>query len=131
MIQSFTEFKKLVNETFTDGLTGEKEEGEAKKKEPGTLDQPDVQDAKVEDFYKTLQDFADSKEAIEVQTYGKMKYSKIVENIQLALNFLGYPLPKYGIDGFFGPETADAILKFNENTVPKTKDDAHGDETEG
>lgn len=128
MIQSFTEFKKLINEDFVDALTGEKEEGEAKKKESGAKVQPDVQDSSVEDFYKTLQEFADSKEAIEVQPYGNMKYSKTVENIQLALNFLGYSLPKHGVDGFFGPETANAILKFNDDTVPKTKEDAHGEE---
>ena len=55
MIQSFTEFKKLINEDFVDSLTGEKEEGEAKKKESGAKAEPDVQDSSVEDFYKTLQ----------------------------------------------------------------------------
>lgn len=128
MIHSFTRFKSFINEDFIDALSGKKEEGEEKKKEDKTAN-AGVQDASLDEFYKTLQDFADSKEAIEVQTYGNMKYSKIVENIQLALSFLGYPLQKYGVDGFFGPETANAILKFNEDTVPKTKDDAHGAET--
>jgi peptidoglycan hydrolase-like protein with peptidoglycan-binding domain len=128
MIHSFTRFKSFINEDFIDALSGKKEEGEEKKKEDKTAN-AGVQDASLDEFYKTLQDFADSKEAIEVQTYGNMKYSKIVENIQLALSFLGYPFQKYGVDGFFGPETANAILKFNEDTVPKTKDDAHGAET--
>lgn len=121
MIANFTEFKASLNEGFWDWLTGKKEQGSEKQKSPGG--QPDIQDLSIESFYETLQDFADSKQSIAVQTYGNMKYSKMVENIQAALSFLGYPLPKYGVDGFFGPETANAILKFNEDTVAKNTQD--------
>ena len=43
----------------------------------------------------------------------------MVENIQIALKFLGYPLPQYGVDGYFGKETFDSIAKFNTDTISK------------
>ena len=48
-----------------------------------------------------------------------MEYSKMVEDIQIALKFLGYPLTQYGVDGYFGKETFDSIAKFNADTVSK------------
>ena len=35
-----------------------------------------------------------------------------VKKIQEALQYLGYSLPKWGVDGLFGPETAAAVKKF-------------------
>jgi peptidoglycan hydrolase-like protein with peptidoglycan-binding domain len=40
------------------------------------------------------------------------KYNEKVEMLQIALSFLGFGLPKYGIDGKFGPETLRALNKF-------------------
>lgn len=40
------------------------------------------------------------------------KYNSNVEMLQIALSFLGFGLPKYGIDGKFGPETLRALNKF-------------------
>lgn len=111
MIKNFDEFKQ-TNEGFWDWLTGRQEEGDPKKK-----GQAGVADAQVEDFYKTLEEFAESGQVIQVELDRNYTYSKMVENIQLALEFLGYELPKYGVDGYFGPETASAIRKFNEDTV--------------
>lgn len=42
----------------------------------------------------------------------KIPYDKDVEKIQTALQFLGYSLPKWGIDGLFGPETEIAVKSF-------------------
>jgi peptidoglycan hydrolase-like protein with peptidoglycan-binding domain/predicted nucleotidyltransferase len=42
----------------------------------------------------------------------KIPYDKDVEKIQTALQFLGYSLPKWGIDGLFGPETESAVKSF-------------------
>ncbi len=115
MIKTFTEFNSTINEGgFWDWLTGKSEEGEAKKQ--GNTENQDILDDKLSEFYKTLEDFAGSKKSIPVEKSGEMKYSKMVEDIQLALEFLGYKLEKYGIDGYFGPETASAIKKFNEDT---------------
>jgi len=35
-----------------------------------------------------------------------------VQTFQQALLQLGYPLPKFGVDGKFGPETREALIKF-------------------
>jgi peptidoglycan hydrolase-like protein with peptidoglycan-binding domain len=43
---------------------------------------------------------------------GEMDFQKNVESIQMALVTLGYELPVYGIDGLYGPETAESIRKF-------------------
>lgn len=116
MIKTFEQFTQSTNEGwFTDWLTGKREKG-AKDKKSG---EPNVVDAAVEDFYKTLQDFANSGKSIQVEPVGSMQYSKMVEDIQAALSFLGYDFPVYGVDGLFGPETAAAIRKFNDDTVKK------------
>ena len=111
-LKTFEQFANPVSEGFFDWLTGKEEKGEAKQK----TGEPDVTDSVITEFYKTLQDFADSGKSIEVQKFGSMQYSKMVEDIQAALVFLGYPLPKYGVDGLFGPETAKAIKLFNDST---------------
>jgi len=41
-----------------------------------------------------------------------MEQNKAIEYIQTALQLLGFSLTKYGIDGFFGPETKQAVKKF-------------------
>jgi peptidoglycan hydrolase-like protein with peptidoglycan-binding domain len=105
-------YKTRVNEGFFDWLTGTYEQGEIKKKSEAGV----ITDSDLEDFYKTLQDFVAGGKSVPVEKYGSMKYSKMIENIQAALIFLGYPLPRFGVDGFFGPETANAIKKFNEDT---------------
>jgi peptidoglycan hydrolase-like protein with peptidoglycan-binding domain len=123
MIKTFDEFNETLNEGFLDWLTGKSEPGEKKNKETSAKEGP--LDAKVEEFYKTLQDFADAGKSIKVQSIGNMTYSKMVEDIQLALEFLGYNLEKYGIDGYFGPETSAAIVKFNKATLKKIPDSQH------
>jgi peptidoglycan hydrolase-like protein with peptidoglycan-binding domain len=120
MVKSFSEFNETLNEGFWDWLTGKSETGTEKSK--GKSSDAGVLDDDIEQFYQTLKDFADSGKSIPVQTYGSMTYSKMVEDIQIALQFLGYPLTRFGVDGFFGPETANAIMKFNTDTVSKRED---------
>lgn len=76
--------------------------------------EPDIQDATLADFYKTLEDAA-SADMKFTQQSGSYVYSKEVENVQAALNFLGYDLPRYGVDGKFGPETGDAVARFKKD----------------
>ena len=114
MIKTFRDFRSMNEGTFKDWLTGKSEEGEAKKKE--TSGKEGILDDTVSAFYKTLDDFAKAGKSVPVQKSGEFQYSKMVENIQAALTFLGYSLPKWGVDGYFGPETASAIKKFNDDT---------------
>jgi murein DD-endopeptidase MepM/ murein hydrolase activator NlpD len=49
-----------------------------------------------------------------------MSYQREVETMQIGLMMLGYDLPKYGVDGLFGPETAAAVTKFTQDNVGDT-----------
>jgi hypothetical protein len=66
----------------------------------------------VEDFYKIL---GDIKEPVNQQEYGSMTHQQSVEAVQIALQILGYKLPRFGTDGLFGPETAEAVRKYKED----------------
>ncbi len=65
----------------------------------------------VQEFFKTLQDSANSG-GLSQQQRGSMSFQKGVESMQIGLILLGYELPKHGVDGLFGPETATAVSKF-------------------
>lgn len=56
--------------------------------------------------------------------------SNEVQQIQRALVELGYPLPKYGADSIFGPETAGAVRRFQKDNSLKVDGDP-GPETVG
>jgi peptidoglycan hydrolase-like protein with peptidoglycan-binding domain len=45
----------------------------------------------------------------------KIPYSEDVEMIQDGLEFLGFKLPMWGVDGKFGPETKSAVEKFQQS----------------
>jgi peptidoglycan hydrolase-like protein with peptidoglycan-binding domain len=82
--------------------------------EPTKVDEPkkaDLVNNSVNDFFKSLTDIANSG-GLTQQNTGSMTYQKSVETLQIALQLLGYQLPKYGVDGLFGPETASAVTKF-------------------
>jgi hypothetical protein len=76
----------------------------------------------VDEFFKTLDSV--SKTGLNQQSYGSMTYQKGVEAMQVGLMMLGYSLPQHGVDGMFGPETAQAVQKFqtdnNINASPST-----------
>ncbi len=71
----------------------------------------DLVTANVEDFYANLKSAADG-EGLKQREFGNMEYQKEVESMQIGLMILGYDLPKHGVDGLFGPETAAAVEKF-------------------
>jgi peptidoglycan hydrolase-like protein with peptidoglycan-binding domain len=103
-IHTLTYGEKIVNESFLDGVL--KSVGLKKKDDPKKADY--VSDD-VEDFFNTLENI---KSPVKQQTYGTMEYQKDVETIQVALQLLGYDLPRFGVDGLFGTETAMAVEKF-------------------
>jgi predicted nucleotidyltransferase len=74
-------------------------------------------------FMKTFKSIATSGKEFkyEKQTGRKIQYQPEVEKLQVALQFLGYSLPKWGVDGLFGPETQRAVKSFQEsNNLPNT-----------
>ena len=81
----------------------------------------------VDDFFKTL-DLA-SKTGLKQQSYGSMAYQKEVEAMQIGLMMIGYPLPQHGIDGLFGPETAQAVQKFETDNNINTSSSATSGKT--
>lgn len=70
---------------------------------------PDVQE-----FFDTIENAAESG-GLSQQESGSYEFVKGVESMQIALLMLGYELPRYGVDGLFGPETAAAVNKFNQD----------------
>jgi len=72
------------------------------------------------DFYKTLENAAKSG-GLSQQSRGGMSYQKAVESLQIGLVLLGYQLPKHGVDGLFGPETASAVDKFTKENLKEKK----------
>lgn len=88
------------------------------------LEKPKVDDPKkadfvsgdVQDFFNSLQKGVDQG-GLKQQSLGSMEYQKEVESMQIGLILLGYELPRYGVDGLFGPETGGAVRKFTEEKV--------------
>jgi hypothetical protein len=109
--------KILVEDNLLDKIlnkiTGKKDD-ETKVDDPKKADlvSPDVKE-----FYDTLKKAADGG-GISQQERGSMTFQKEVESLQIGLVMLGYELPKHGVDGLFGPETAAAVEKFkNDNKI--------------
>ncbi len=111
-IHEITYGKTLVNEDFIDKLLNKI--GLGKK-----IDDPkkaDLVTPDVAEFYKTIEDSISSN-GLTQKPKGSMEYQKSVESMQIGLMMLGYQLPKYGVDGLFGPETADAVRKFKQDNL--------------
>lgn len=116
-IHTLTYGEKLVNESFIDNLL--KTVGLKKKDDPKKADF--ITDD-VRDFFNTLESIDTP---IGQQEYGTMTYQKNVEALQIALTLLGYQLPRFGVDGLFGKETALAVERFKkDNNVGDTLSEA-------
>lgn len=99
-----------LNEGILDDLFGKKNKEPEKK-----VDDPKKADLITDDvqqFFNTLESITTE---LKQQPYGSMEYQKDVESIQMALTLLGYELPRFGIDGKYGPETANAVSKFKKD----------------
>lgn len=106
-IHTLTYGQNMVNESFIDNLL--KTVGLKKKDEPKKAD---FLTDDVKDFFNTLESIDTP---IGQQEYGGMEYQKNVESLQVALTLLGYELPRFGVDGLFGKETAFAVERFKKD----------------
>jgi hypothetical protein len=103
--------KEAIKEGFLDNIL--KAVGVKKTDNPKKAD---LVSDDVESFYSTLEDAANSG-GLSQQQKGSMNFQKNVESMQIGLKLLGYELPRYGVDGLFGPETASAVGKFTSEKV--------------
>ena len=79
------------------------------------IDDPTKADYVDNDVAKFLTDLRSIKQSVSQQKFGSMQHQKEVETVQIGLVLLGYELPRFGIDGLFGPETAEAVRKYKED----------------
>ncbi len=97
---------KIISEGFIDDLFKKKDEKKADTVEPN-----------VQKFFSTLE-VASQGYGITQQEKGSMTFQKEVETMQIGLILLGYELPRFGVDGLFGPETAEAVKNFkHDNSI--------------
>jgi peptidoglycan hydrolase-like protein with peptidoglycan-binding domain len=80
-----------------------------------TIDDPDKADYVTSDVTKFFNDLDAISEPVTQQKSGSMEHQKEVELSQMALVLLGYELPRHGVDGLFGPETAEAVKKYKQD----------------
>jgi len=107
-IHSITYGKKVILED--DLLTKLIQGGDTNSIKP--MDDPSKADFVDDDVRKFLTDLKSIKEPVTEQKLGSMQHQKEVETIQIGLVLLGYELPRHGVDGLFGPETAEAVRKY-------------------
>ena len=107
-IHSITYGKKVILED--DLLTKLIQGGDTNAIKP--IDDPSKADFVDDDVRKFLTDLKSIKEPVTEQKLGSMQHQKEVETIQIGLVLLGYELPRHGVDGLFGPETAEAVRKY-------------------
>jgi peptidoglycan hydrolase-like protein with peptidoglycan-binding domain len=100
---------KPLNEQFWDNL--QKKIGVTKIDDPTKAD---LVSSDVNDFYLTLENLSKT-DGITQQEAGQISYQKDVETMQMALVLLGYELPRFGIDGKYGPETGRAVDNFKKD----------------
>lgn len=114
-IHEITYGSSTVNEQFMSKLLNKLGVGGKKVDDPKKADF--VSDD-VSEFFKTIEDSIESG-GFSQQSKGGYEFQKGVESMQIGLILLGYDLPKYGVDGLFGPETANAVRRFKNDNLNK------------
>jgi len=111
-IHSLT-YGKEKSTDLVEWIFGNEKEEDPKKADEVTTD--------IEEFYNNLENAKGT--GLSQQEVGMIDYKKTVESMQIGLVILGYDLPKHGVDGLFGPETARAVETFMNDsgiTVPES-----------
>jgi murein DD-endopeptidase MepM/ murein hydrolase activator NlpD len=119
-IHSITYGKGVIQEGLLDDIL--KKVGLKKGEQTKKIDDPkkaDLVSADVNEFFSSLEKA--SKDGGLSQQSGSISYQKEVESVQIGLMLLGYDLPRFGVDGRFGPETAAAVNKFTSEKVTNAK----------
>jgi len=117
-IHTLTYGKTVIEEGFLDNIL----RSVGLKKDDKKIDDPmkaDLVTSDVNDFFLSLQKASQS--GLSQQQKGGMTFQKDVESMQIGLMLLGYELPRHGVDGLFGPETAAAVTKFTNEKVGNVK----------
>jgi peptidoglycan hydrolase-like protein with peptidoglycan-binding domain len=70
----------------------------------------------IESFYDVIQNAINDRITVSQETYGTFQYNPLVQRVQIALEFLGFGLPRFGADGLYGPETASSVEKFKRSS---------------
>jgi hypothetical protein len=117
-IHGITYGKEVISESFLNNILTKV--GLKKKDDPKKAD---LVSKDIEEFYSTLESAVD-KGGLSQQQMGSMGFQKEVESMQIGLTLLGYTLPRFGIDGLFGPETASAVKEFTSDYVEELNEDA-------
>jgi hypothetical protein len=122
-IHTITYGKEMLSEqSLLDRILG-RVSGKNKNDKQSKVDEPkkaDLVSSDVQQFFDTLKKAADGG-GISQQEMGTMNFQKEVESMQIGLLMLGYQLPRFGVDGLYGPETGLAVEKFkSDNNI---KDD--------
>ncbi len=138
-IEKLFDFKKdrldkelsLREQGETNGLLGKlRKILKIDKDEEQKIDDPkkaDVVDADVKELYDNLESI---NKDVTQQSRGEYSFQKNVESIQIGLELLGYDLPRFGVDGLYGPETASAIEKFKSDNLSGVESDSEETESE-
>ena len=82
-----------------------------------------IDESSKSEFLNKIKDIAMSGKKFENDLLNKpdMVYNSDVEDLQVALQFLGFSLPQWGVDGLFGPETENAVKSFQKKyQLPQT-----------
>ena len=118
-IHELTYGKKILEEqNFLSKIFGDDKEKTSKVDDPKKAD---IVTSDVKKFYQNIED-AISSGGLSQQKIGTMNFQKGVESMQIGLMLLGYDLPKHGVDGLFGPETANAVGKFISDNLKDSVD---------
>ena len=113
-IHQITYGKTILKEGVFDKIFGSGTNNVTKTTDPKKAD---LVSDDVNQFFQTLTTAAQT--GLKQQNYGSMSFQKEVESMQIGLILLGYQLPQHGVDGLFGPETAQAVAKFTSDNLTK------------
>lgn len=113
-IHSLT-YGEVKSKVITEWVFGNDEKEEDPKKADEVSDD-------VKEFFSTFDTIIEGGGLTEEEV-GSIEYKKSVESMQIGLVILGYELPRHGVDGLFGPETAEAVRSFTSDNDLEVNND--------